>query len=78
MRSFWVTFYNHFPGTVDAETLTDAYKEAAVFGKVMEAQVLPHPASPRLVVKAETIINCYRPNQCKGFTSCRKDPACSE
>lgn len=77
MRPYWIVFYDRTAGTVEAPTLTDALKEATRFGKVMNAQVLPYPATPILVGNA-SVVMCFSPERCKGFTSCRRPVACSE
>jgi hypothetical protein len=78
MRPYWVVFYDRAAGCVEAPSYTDALKAASAFGKIMQCDVLPRPAAPRLVAETDPYIMCFDPQRCKGFTSCRRPISCCE
>lgn len=58
-------------------------KEVKEHGEVVSVESLPYPASPRLITVSW--LNggacpsfCFKPNQCKGNTSCPQNYSCTE
>ena len=61
----------------DDETEAEIRERGAKFGTLRGYSRLPYPANPRLDVRHECPSFCYRPNQCKGRTSCPTAPSCT-
>jgi hypothetical protein len=51
---------------------------AEAMGKVLRISCLPYPAEPRVAPSSNCPSFCWRPQECKGKTSCPRPYACSE
>ena len=78
MNSYWVTFIDHTPLCVDAETSDKAKLTVAGLGLVIYAKILPYPAQPRFNQLVPCPSFCHDPANCCGRMSCPKNHACSE
>jgi hypothetical protein len=78
--SYWVTFSDRKPGSIEVSKGEDANAIARSFGDVKSIDILPYPADPKLNERGEHPCPafCYSPRQCKGRTCCPKSYACSE
>jgi hypothetical protein len=73
----------------DLEKLVnDTMRYRKEFRKFKSAAMLPYPADPRLITHYDADWDtdrpvacpsfCYTPEECKGQSSCRKNPCCTE
>lgn len=83
--SWWVKFNDGKSACVDAKDEGHAIQLGSeLSGKqAVSADRLPYPATPRLNANRHPKFGmcpafCYRPDQCKGRTSCPQNYACSE
>jgi len=76
----WVTFKDKSGGYVEAKSHEEAMRIAKEkTGKEPErSDYLPYPANPIIHQLDSCPPFCYSPWQCKGFSACPKDYACSE
>jgi len=75
---YWVKFSDRKPGCIEAATKDDAMLLAEEFGKPISAEILPYPASPQLGPTYGCPAFCWKPEECKGRTSCPRRFACSD
>lgn len=84
MQGFWVKMEDGKKGYVEGESEYDAKGIAKhlLDSEVKEIATLPYPASPVIwqldhPVHGKTPNFCYRPQSCKGRTSCPTNPSCT-
>lgn len=85
MSSFWINFDGHKAGCVEADDWQNAkiIAEKETGFSVTTVEPLPYPAEPR-INKVEhpkwgvCPSFCFKPEQCKGNTSCPQRYSCTE
>lgn len=89
MPAYWITPQPGQPKTfsgfcVEADHLEAAHAKASPFVPLevphngYSTQCLPYPASPIKGERLTTIPDfCFKPNTCKGHTSCPRNPCCT-
>jgi len=84
-QTFWVTFADKSSGSVDAASKREVFDVArtATGKEPTDAIILPYPARPVLHSIPHEKYGvcpafCYRPERCKGYTSCPTNPSCTE
>ena len=77
MSFYWVEFEDGQKGTIEADGIEDAHNTARAVNPDSPREVfsLPYPAEPTLM-KIDTPTFCWKPNECKGRTSCPGKPSC--
>lgn len=85
MKTYWVTFKGFPAMTVEAEDEAGVKALASnMLGKeVTKIESLPYPALPRLTRHEYPKHGvcpsfCFKPEQCKGSTSCPQSYSCTE
>ena len=93
MQGYWLTFtdgshgycqgYSAYDAVCIAEKLTNKKVDAKGSKYDPEVPTLPYPADPVIwqldhPVNGKTLNFCFRPEQCKGETSCPHNRACTE
>lgn len=93
MSIYWIEFKSGPSGCVEADDEAVALVAArlATGREPSKGYTLPYPAEPRLVTKKHKWKKsdgeveeynipsfCYRPNECKGRTSCPRRISCTE
>jgi len=85
MNAFWVKFSDRNPGCVEADSLEEAMKIAAVKTGChpVGGDRLPYPAHPRINQHDYPDFGpipsfCFRPEECKGRGACPQSYACTE
>ena len=75
---YWVESSTGEKGTVTAQNKAEAKRIARtkMDGMIVRANVLPYPAAPVLNSTGGCPEFCWEPDNCKGRTSCPKQPTC--
>ena len=93
MQAYWITFEDGSTGCCEGQSAYDAkYIATKLTGKKVKddgdkygptgAEVLPYPAKPLIwqfehPVHGKTPDFCWKPEQCKGKSSCPRNPCCT-
>ncbi len=78
MTYYWVESDTGEKGTITADNKSQAKKLARfkLTGKIKSINVLPYPADPVLNGTEGMPPFCWKPDECKGHTSCPRNPVC--
>ena len=81
MGNWWITFSDRQPACAAMVSREEAQKMGEEVGEVIRIETLPYPASPRLDKNdgwgdGQVPSFCYKPEKCKGRTSCPQCPSC--
>ncbi len=79
MAFYWVEYEGGDKGTIQASSIEHGWKVADRLSKgrkVLRVNSLPYPSLPALMDLGGHPEFCQKPNECKGKTSCPRQPSC--